>query len=69
MGAYFDFSPAMTSSNIPPVGDARRSDQISDGRRMGKKFIYLTNKESTRNMLKETFLPKYLSDTEINNLS
>ena len=65
-GAYFDYAPLQTHSDIPPLGEDSRRDQINKGDRLKSKFIYLRNKEKHRNYLKNNFFPKYLSDIEIN---
>ena len=66
--AYFDFSIGDEINDIPPVPDQSISSQLDSAFNDSRTTIHLRQKSGTRDYLKENFLPKYFSASQISNL-
>ena len=66
--AYLNFSPTQTTKNIPPVSSVTVSAYLNEGVNNNSDYFYLKQRNDVRTHLKNNFLPKYLSSTQINNL-
>ena len=66
--AYFDFSIGDEINDIPPVPDQSISSQLDSAFNDSRTTIHLRQKSGTRGFLKENFLPKYFSTSQISTL-
>ena len=66
--AYFDFSIGDEINNIPPLPDQSISSQLDSAFNDSRTAIHLRQKSGTRGYLKENFLPKYFSASQISTL-
>ena len=65
---YFDFSIGDEINDIPPVPDQSISSQLDSAFNDSRTTIHLRQKSGTRGYLKENFLPKYFSTSQISTL-
>ena len=66
--AYFDFSIGDEINDIPPLPDKPISIQLNTAFKYSITTIYLRQKSGTRNYLKDNFLPKYFSSSQLSTL-
>jgi len=66
--AYFDFIDTPQTKDIPPVPDVEMYQLLDLALKSNSDLIYLTQKSYTRHYLKENFLTKYLSSSQISTL-
>jgi len=66
--AYFDFSIEDEINDIPPIPDQSISSQLDSAFNDSRTTIHLRQKTGTREYLRENFLPKYFSASQISNL-
>ena len=66
--AYFDFSIGDEINDIPPVPDQSISSQLDSAFNDARTTVYLRQKSGTRDYLKENFLPKYFSSSQLSTL-
>ena len=66
--AYFDFADTPQTKDIPPVPDVEMYQLLDLALKSNSDLIYLTQKSYTRHYLKENFLTKYLSSSQISTL-
>ena len=66
--AYFDFTDTPQTKDIPPVPDVEMYQLLDLALKSNSDLIYLTQKSYTRHYLKENFLTKYLSSSQISTL-
>ena len=66
--AYFDFSIGDEINDIPPLPDQSISSQLNSALNDSRTTVYLRQKSGTRNYLKDNFLPKYFSSSQLSTL-
>ena len=66
--AYFDFSIGDEINDIPPLPDQSISSQLNSALTDSRTTVYLRQKSGTRNYLKDNFLPKYFSSSQLSTL-
>ena len=66
--AYFDFSIGDEINDIPPLPDQSISSQLNSALTDSRTTVYLRQKSGTRDYLKENFLPKYFSSSQLSTL-
>ena len=66
--AYFDFTDTPQTKDIPPVPDVEMYQLLDLALKSNSDLIYLTQKSAIRDYLKENFLTKYLSSSQISTL-
>ena len=66
--AYFDFADTPQTKDIPPVPDVEMYQLLDLALKSNSDLIYLTQKSAIRDYLKENFLTKYLSSSQISTL-
>ena len=66
--AYFDFIDTPQTKDIPPVPDVEMYQLLDLALKSNSDLIYLTQKSAIRDYLKENFLTKYLSSSQISTL-
>ena len=66
--AYFDFISNEKITDIPPYPDTDIPDQLTRLEESGGTSFNMRQKDETRIYLKENFLPKFLSSSQLSNL-